>query len=76
MEESGYEEMAEVLAWGIQVVELLNLHSSSLVLLDIAKQTTLIELYPIVVCIPRFAEKYRWMPILCYISEVRKTFAE
>ena len=50
------------------VVELLNLHSSSLLLLDIVRQTKSIELYPAVTYIPRFAEKYRWMSVLCYKS--------
>lgn len=50
------------------VVELLNLHISSLALLDIVKRTKSIELYPAVVYIPRFAEEYKWMPILCYKS--------
>lgn len=50
------------------VVDLLNLHISSLELLDIVKRTKSIELYPAVVYIPRHAEKYRWMPLLCYKS--------
>lgn len=51
-----------------EVVELLNLHSSSLVVLDIVKKIKAIELYPAVVYIPSFAEKYRWMPVLCYTN--------
>lgn len=49
-----------------EVIKLLNLHNSNLVLLDIVKQTKSIELYPAVVQIPRFSEKYRWQPLLCY----------
>lgn len=49
-----------------EIVELLNLHSSSLAILDIVKKTRTIELYPAVAYVPRFAEKYRWMPVLCY----------
>lgn len=51
-----------------EVVGLLNLHSSSLVLLNIAEQTKSIELYPAVVYIPCFAEKCIWSTMLCYKS--------
>lgn len=47
------------------VIDLLNLHSSSLSLLNIVKRTKSIELYLAVVYIPHHAEKYRWIPLLC-----------
>ena len=50
------------------VAKLLNLHSSSLSLLEIANKVKSVVLYPAVVYIPRFAEKYRWMPVLCYAN--------
>lgn len=49
-----------------EVIKLLNLHSSSLKLLDVVEKAKSLELYPAVVHIPRFAERWRWMPMLCW----------
>lgn len=50
------------------VAKLLNLHSASLSLLEIVNKVKSVVLYIAVVYIPRFAEKYRWMPVLCYTN--------
>lgn len=49
-----------------EVAELLNLHGSSLAFLDIVKRVKSVELYPAVVHIPKLAEQWQWMPMLCY----------
>ncbi len=52
-----------------EVITLLNLHTFNLTSLDIIKKVNTVELYPALLYIPRFVERYRWQPILCYKND-------
>lgn len=49
-----------------RVLELLNLCGCSLPVLSALKSVKSVKLYPAVLYIPRFIERFRWSPVLCY----------